>query len=233
MHSSTAVLSRPAAAGCGGASTAVGRQPLAGTIPVQAGKDTRPSDLPPHLLPPGSDLHAVAYGDILAWMALNAQYRGLVAAIARSYGVVGTDVDDVVQRTWLRLLQHAKDIRDPNCVSAWISTTARRESIRLRRGQVRLHLVADVVEDHADVVPSALDGLLLQERATALRMAVATLPRRQRRLVEELLDNPGLSYEELSERLDMPVGSIGPTRLRALRRLRESLGQQSLFAECA
>jgi DNA-directed RNA polymerase specialized sigma24 family protein len=37
---------------------------------------------------------------------------------------------------------------------------------------------------------------------------------------------PRLGYEEISAALDMPIGSIGPTRQRALERLRKELERQ-------
>ncbi|HSV66972.1 MAG TPA: hypothetical protein VLJ59_13810, partial [Mycobacteriales bacterium] len=46
------------------------------------------------------------------------------------------------------------------------------------------------------------------------------LPERCQRLLRVLIENPPLSYDEVSEALSMPIGSIGPTRARCLDRLR-------------
>ena len=53
--------------------------------------------------------------------------------------------------------------------------------------------------------------------------AVDRLPRRQRQLVLAMSATPPPPYEELAQRLSMPVGSIGPTRARALHNLRRLL----------
>ena len=42
-------------------------------------------------------------------------------------------------------------------------------------------------------------------------------------LVDELFYQPPRSYEEVSQRTGLPVGSIGPTRIRTLRRLHRTL----------
>ena len=59
-----------------------------------------------------------------------------------------------------------------------------------------------------------------RERRSAVRAAVRRLPGRQRNLLSAMLDRPYASYEEIADALEMPVGSIGPTRDRALTRLR-------------
>ena len=54
----------------------------------------------------------------------------------------------------------------------------------------------------------------------AVRRALDRLPRRQRRLLSLLFADAPPSYEEISRTLDMPLGSLGPTRARGLARLR-------------
>ena len=58
-----------------------------------------------------------------------------------------------------------------------------------------------------------------EERAT-LWAAVQELPDRHRQLMSLLLASPSPSYADVSEAVGMPVGSIGPTRQRAMERLR-------------
>jgi DNA-directed RNA polymerase specialized sigma24 family protein len=69
--------------------------------------------------------------------------------------------------------------------------------------------------------PELDSNLLATERQHALLAGLAALPDRQRALLLTLLEDPPPSYEEISVRLNMPIGSIGPTRSRALARLRE------------
>ncbi|MFJ9948953.1 hypothetical protein [Kitasatospora sp. NPDC091207] len=70
------------------------------------------------------------------------------------------------------------------------------------------------------VVPSAEDEVLAELRRRLVREAVAALPGRCPQLVAALAEDPPPSYRELSARLGMPRGSIGPTRSRCLACLR-------------
>jgi DNA-directed RNA polymerase specialized sigma24 family protein len=63
------------------------------------------------------------------------------------------------------------------------------------------------------------DELLQAERHVALREALAHLPP-GRQLITLLTQDPSLPYAQISARLGIPVGSIGPSRSRCLARLR-------------
>jgi RNA polymerase sigma factor (sigma-70 family) len=164
-------------------------------------------------------VNAARAGDNRAWSGLIDRFGGTVRNIARSYRLQPADVDDVVQITWARLYEHIDRLREPAAVAGWLATTTRRESMRALQTRTREHLTDDPqVRDRGD-----LDGLesslLIAERRAALADAVATLPDHQRRLMMVLLTSPPLDYQQISALLDMPVGSIGPTRSRALSRL--------------
>ena len=63
-----------------------------------------------------------------------------------------------------------------------------------------------------------------------MRAAFAELPPRCQHLLALLLADPSVSYAEISARLEMPVGSIGPNRARCLDRLRRSPAIRDLLA---
>ncbi|WP_165865678.1 RNA polymerase sigma factor [Vallicoccus soli] len=174
--------------------------------------------------PPPTTEHPLlraARGDAGAWTELHRRYDRLVRGVARRQGLCPSDVDEVAQRTWLRLLEHAAEVRDPLRLPGWVSTTARREGLALRHERWRQQPVADVPEVAArDDAEDALDRLERERRAGALHAAVRLLPAHQRRVVRALLAHPDASYVELAALLGVPVGSVGPTRQRALRRLR-------------
>jgi RNA polymerase sigma factor (sigma-70 family) len=101
--------------------------------------------------------------------------------------------------------------------------TVRREALHILRARQREVPVAEVPEQIAADAPAPETGLRNWERRKkALRAAVELLPDRQRSLVSALTSQPGSTYDELSQRLGMPVGAIGPTRQRALARLRRN-----------
>jgi RNA polymerase sigma factor (sigma-70 family) len=143
-----------------------------------------------------------------------------IRAVARAHRLPAHDVEDVVQLTWLRLLEHGRDIREPAALGAWLHTTARRESLRVLHEAARLQPVADDALAEPVAAPGADDELEQREAAAVLARAIDALPARQRALMGALLADDGPSYAHIAHRLDMPIGSIGPTRARCMDRLR-------------
>ena len=165
-------------------------------------------------------VRGAAAGDGDAWRRLIDRMDGVLRGVARSYRLCPADVDDVVQTTWLRATEHIERLNDPGAIASWLVVTTRRESMRTLQRGVREILVDDSTA--FDVVDAAsLDTALIQgERRAAVRGAVRRLSGRQRRLISSMLASPPPSYRRLSWLLDIPVGSIGPTRDRALAQLR-------------
>ncbi len=167
-------------------------------------------------------------GDAPAWEALTRRYTGLLWSIARAYRLSAADAADVVQSTWVRLLENLDRIRDPERVGSWLATTARRECLRThRRSSSEMPVGDERVFDRS--TKSALDSALLRdERDAALWSAFGTLNERCQALLRLLTADPPLSYREVSETLGMPVGAIGPTRQRCLNTLRERVRAEGL-----
>lgn len=166
---------------------------------------------------------SAADGDETAWSALVDAYSGLVWAVARGVGLGRADAADVSQTTWLRLAEHVRSIREPASVGAWLATTARREALRTAQAAGR-SVLRDPLDPSGGVAdadaPTVDAGLLAEERQAALWRALRRLPMPCRSLLRLLLADPAPSYAEVSAALNMPIGSIGPTRARCLDRLR-------------
>lgn len=162
-------------------------------------------------------------GESWAWNAIVERYRTLVRAVTRGYRLNERDAEDVLQTVWLRLVEHIERLREPRALPSWLVRTASHESLRLTRNNRRFLLI-DPLDDpmHRLEVeqPGEPDAELLRvEQVEAVRRGLATLPPAQRDLLELLSSDQPLSYREISEILDMPTGSIGPTRARGLARL--------------
>jgi RNA polymerase sigma factor (sigma-70 family) len=174
---------------------------------------------------PSALLAAAAAGDTVAWGHLVERYDSLVWAVARSFRFSVSDASDVVQTTWLRLVEHLDRIQQPDRVSAWLVTTARRECLALVRRQSQQAPAALPAVELVDDDAPPLDHLLLTgERDRAVWAAFARLSDRCQRLLRLLVADPSPSYEDVGLALDMPVGSIGPTRGRCLEQLRKIMG---------
>jgi RNA polymerase sigma factor (sigma-70 family) len=158
-------------------------------------------------------------GDRLAWEALVERYAPLIWSICRGYRLSHADAEDVGQSIWLRLVGQLDKIREPAALAGWLSTTTRRECQRVRSHAVACTLDAENIRDErAEAVAEA--KLLAAERHAALREAFTQLPRGGQQLIALLICDPPVPYTEISARLGIPVGSIGPTRSRCLDRMR-------------
>ncbi len=164
-----------------------------------------------------------AAGDQRAWDAIVERYSGLVWSIARACGLRPADAAEVSQTTWLRLVQNLSAIRDPERLGSWLSMTARREAWRIHRQSSRMFPVetTDLLDPGEAAADEVDRGILDAERQDALKEAFRTLSPRCQSVLRLLMNDPAPSYLEVAAALDMPVGSIGPTRGRCLDCLRE------------
>lgn len=154
-------------------------------------------------------------GDGAAWARLVERHSGLLWSIARSHGLNDADSGDVVQTTWLRLVERIDGLRDPAATGCWLATTARNESlrlVRLRGRDVPLVPAPRAPEPGPDRVA------LSRERLGLVGAALEALPRRCRTLLR--LFAVASSHAELAAALGIPVGSVAPTRARCLDALR-------------
>jgi RNA polymerase sigma factor (sigma-70 family) len=199
-----------------GALSGAGRSlagPTVARVPQQEGAPGDPAVL----------VRLAAAGDKRAWERLVDQYSRLIWAMTRDFRLPEIDAADVVQATWLRLLEHIGRIEYPERIGSWLATTARHECLRHLAASKRVTLVDDHDATFGGTVarqPDVDERLLADERAQAVRAAVAMLPTRSQRLLELLMADPPISYVEISDQLGLPIGSIGPTRGRCLDRLR-------------
>jgi RNA polymerase sigma factor (sigma-70 family) len=172
------------------------------------------------------DLEAVvqkaATGDEAAWNALVDRYAGMLTNIGQSFRLTPEQTQDVMQDTWLELLRHIGSVREPERIGGWLATTMRRGCLRARHRRDRETPCSDWIEWSSVGAIEDIDEQLLQkERQDILSRAVDRLPERQRDLVTALVNYE--SYETIGTILKIPVGSIGPTRARAVHRLRSDL----------
>ena len=171
-----------------------------------------------------ADLVARAQGGVKrAWDALVEWYAPLIWSICRKYRLGCADADDVGQSVWLQLVDHLDQIREPAALPGWLATTTRRECGRLVRAVHGPCVAAypldgeNMADEEADM---AEQKVLAAERHAALRQAFADLPPEGQRLIAMLTADPPVPYTEISVRLGIPIGSIGPTRRRCLDKMR-------------
>jgi RNA polymerase sigma factor (sigma-70 family) len=169
---------------------------------------------------------AAAAGDASAWGALVDRFTPTLWAVARSHRLAEAEAADVVQTTWLRFVEHVGRLHQPDRAGAWLVTTARRESLRSIRTGARQVPTDDewTLEAGADRAgPDSPDERVVDaDERVRLWAALERMGDRCRQLLRLLVTDPPPSYEDISAVLDMPIGSIGPTRARCLERLRRT-----------
>jgi len=170
-------------------------------------------------------LERLTAGDPAAWDEVVATYGETLRRVALAHGLNSSDAEDVVQSTWLRCLERVCTLRDQRALGAWLSTTARRESLHRLRALRRV-----VPQDHTDrdaplarerqPVADIAELVARRDEQCRLLHAIVELPERQRAVLLALLHPEDGRYLPAADRLGVPAGSMGPTRRRALDRLR-------------
>ncbi|GAA0400037.1 hypothetical protein Acor_22560 [Acrocarpospora corrugata] len=163
-------------------------------------------------------------GERAAWDALVAELTPMLWHTARGQGLGYESAQDVVQTTWLVLVRRQHSINTPGALIEWLVTTARREAWRARARERSADLLGeDALDEVRDPVPLPEELLLADERQRALWRAVGSLSRRCQVLLRVIAFAPQPHYDAVARALDMPKGSIGPTRGRCLAKLRQTL----------
>jgi RNA polymerase sigma factor (sigma-70 family) len=162
-------------------------------------------------------------GDSKALAELISIFQSLVKAAARRVLRCSTDVDDAVQDTWLNFVRFGDRIADPERVGAWLWTVALNSARRIQRRASRC-IVADNVVDLADAmadeIPDPDHALQRCERVSLVHRAAAGMREADQRVLRLMMDERAYDYRQISTISGRPIGSLGPTRDRIIRKLR-------------
>ncbi len=158
------------------------------------------------------------------------RYAALIYSIPLKYGFREADAADVLQSVCVILLEKLGTVREPGGLAAWIITTTSRQCLALAHRQARERnrtagrlVTAEFDAAAPDQLPE--EDILALERQHMVRAAVEQLPPKCRGLIEGLFSDARVqtSYQQLADRLGVPMNSLGPTRARCLSRLRHLL----------
>ena len=167
-----------------------------------------------------------AAGDELAWRRLVDRFGPLLRHVSSTYRLGEAEAADAVATTWSKLVEHIASVRDGCAVQGWLVTTLRRECLARARARSRECPVADFAGVDEPVHVVDFDRCLVgADRQQKVHTALMELTEPQRRLIAMLFADPAPSYAEISARLAVPIGSIGPTRCRLLDKLRRALSE--------
>jgi RNA polymerase sigma factor (sigma-70 family) len=150
--------------------------------------------------------------------------------VVRASRLDRTTAEDVVQTTWLTLVRSGDSITEPRAIAGWLTTTARREAWRVSRQAGRQQPTEDeTINRRLPDEPSPEGQVVLDDDNSRLWDCLGRLNERCQRLLRIVAAEPRPDYSAIATELDMPVGSIGPTRGRCLDKLRREMAQAGGF----
>ena len=185
-------------------------------------------------------LGAARKGDEEAWQQIVDRYQSLITGISQRHRLAPSDAQDVSQYVWMQLVHHIDNLRDTRALPGWISVTTTHRCYEILRTCKRLISMDPLATGQFDLINiterktaseggfGVDDGLLRTEQRRAIRRGLAELTKTQQQLLLMLVADPPIPYREISQRMNLPIGSIGPTRARLLKKLRESIAVRRL-----
>lgn len=164
------------------------------------------------------------YGDENAWEELVEKITPAILSVCRVMRLSSEESLDIFGQVCYLLLHHLPNLKSSDKIIGYVSTITRREILRvIRRKQIFDNIDPEITKSIS--VTKFKNPDIIFEEAKNLEMlikAVVKLPPKEYKLIWHLfLDENEPSYEEISEKLDIPVSSIGPTRIRCLNKLKK------------
>lgn len=161
---------------------------------------------------------AALQGDADAWRRLVESHSRLVWSIIRSLAIAEPEASDVFQSVFLKMTEHLDRVQ-PEALPSWLITVTRRECYDVARRRQRLPVPTEELEV-AEADSATMDErMVLSDEEAAVAAGLERLSERCQRLLRLLASSEEFSYTQISEIMDIPIGSIGPTRARCLERL--------------
>jgi RNA polymerase sigma factor (sigma-70 family) len=158
-------------------------------------------------------------GDDMAWERLVFRLRRAAWKAIVAFDLQPQEQDDAFAATFMRLYEHLGSIREPEKLPGWVTTVARNETFALLRSRRRS---TELVHALAQSASEETSGQEVDDGALhlAVRVALESLPELSQQLMRLVTADPPVPYAEISLRLGLPIGAIGPTRQRCLERMR-------------
>ena len=154
-------------------------------------------------------------------------HRDMLYGHALSLTRNADEAEDLVQETHLRALRGFERLRSEGPLRAWLLTILRNLFINNYRAKHRApkSVSLDALENPDPVVPtepSPERAVFARMESEAVNRAVANLPD-DYRTVLELSDMRGMSYQEISDTMALPIGTVRSRLSRARSRIRRAL----------
>lgn len=183
----------------------------------------------------GDLLGRLARRDASALVSAYDMFGRTVYAVAFRVVGLAADAEEAVQDAFKALWQNGEKLQKRQAkVLPWLITTSRRAAIDiLRRRKSRIPSAAGIAEEEIETENRVMadeltagENLQRKETAAKVREAVSSLPDEQKLMVR-LAFFSGMTHQEISERLKVPLGTV-KSRLRyGLQKLQQKIGEVS------
>ena len=168
---------------------------------------------------------AVQQGDAAAFEEIVERHRRAVYQVCYRFVNSHEDASDLAQETFVRAWKGLPNFKGDSALSTWLYRIA--VNVSLNRVSARRPdtepLDPDGFVDTAGEAPGA--NLFREERATAVRRAIAALPRKQRATLI-LRAYHDMSHQEIADVLGSSVGAVKANFFHALANLKKILGRE-------
>jgi RNA polymerase sigma factor (sigma-70 family) len=162
-----------------------------------------------------------------AWEEFIRRYADVIYTTIRRVGLRPDDADEAFQCTIVAAFRTLQNLKKKESLVPWVIGIAYRQAINRIRSRTRSREVPIGQSEFPDPGPPPDQEMRAIDHAERLAEAFALMPERCRRLLHILFyEDPVPDYEAISQREGLPVGSIGPTRLRCLKKMREILQER-------
>ena len=176
---------------------------------------------------PDEELIAACRGGLeAAWEIIVYKYQNLIFSIPRRAGLDSDAASDVLQEVFKTLFEKLDSLEQPQFLRAWLTTTTRHKTIhfiqREKRGKIQplFDEENEINYEVPDRAPLPDEVLIRLEKENQIEAALSKIDVRCRSLLTMLyLETDQIPYQQVADALDLPIGSIGPTRARCLKKL--------------
>jgi len=173
-------------------------------------------------------IQACRNGSAAAWSQLLETFERLVFSVPLQHGLSRQEAEDIVQTTFMLLYQNLDTLWDNSNLAAWLYAVALRRTWRVLKQtgrKIPLETEGDWLDLAEGLAISDNEALDKWEVTVWLDQGMQKLGANCRELLTTLYfgEQSPPPYTEVSAKLGIPVGSIGPLRARCLEKLRQIL----------
>ncbi len=172
-------------------------------------------------------LGRIASQDRAAFAEFYDRHATLMFSVASKILNNASEAEDVLQETFVQVWQKARNFNPKlGKASSWVAIMVRNKAIdRIRASQRRSRLADEAGAEFSivsEVSDTANEAILGHDKAKLIQSAIVELPVEQRRAIE-LAYFSGLTQDEISKKLNEPLGTIKARIRRGLLKLRDQL----------